>query len=114
MADPGEVFDLLADEYARDILKHASRKPLTVAELAEACDAHHSTIYRRIEQLQEFDLMSEQVRVDSEGHHATEYVTQFHQLVVTLEEHDYDVDLRVKADAADKMAQMWRQIRGEE
>lgn len=113
MAEPAEVFDLLGDEYARNILAHANHEPMTALELADACDAHHSTIYRRIEQLQSFDLLDEQVRVDPDGHHATTYTTRLERISVRLRGSNYDVDLRVRDDPADRMAHMWREIRGE-
>lgn len=114
MVEPEEVFDLLADDYAREILAHANRKPMSVRELADACDAHHSTIYRRIEQLQDHDLLAEQLQVDSDGHHYTMYSTTLQSLTVSLDEAHYRIQLQVKEDPIDRMAQMWHEMRGDE
>lgn len=114
MVDPEEVFDLLADDYAREILAHANRKPMSVKELADACDAHHSTIYRRIERLESHDLVTEEVRVDPDGHHSTVYKTALEGLSVSLDGDDYNVQLRLSEDPIDRFAQMWREVRGEE
>lgn len=113
MVDPEEVFDLLADDYAREILAHANRKPMSARELADACDAHHSTIYRRIERLQSHDMLAEQLRVDPDGHHSTAYKTKLEEVTVNLENDEYHVQLRVTEDPIDRFAQMWREVRGD-
>lgn len=114
MVDPKEVFDLLADEYARNILAHADRKPMSARELADACDAHHSTIYRRIEQLQSHDLLDEELRIDPDGHHSTVYQTALEGVDIHLENGEYQIQLRIERDPVDRMAQMWREIREDE
>ena len=114
MVDPEEVFDLLADDYAREILAHANREPMSAKELSDAVDAHHSTIYRRIDRLQEYDLLTERLALDPDGQHYTVYSTALQGVSVTLEGDEYRVDLRTRADPADRMAKMWREIRGEE
>lgn len=114
MVDPEEVIDLLADDYARAILANANRKPMSVRELATACDAHHSTIYRRIEQLQAHDLLAERLRIDPDGHHHTVYTTKLEEITVNLENDEYHVQIRLAEDSIDRIAQMWRKIRAGE
>lgn len=114
MVDPEEVFDLLADDYAREILAHANRKPMSVRDLTTACDAHHSTIYRRLERLQALDLLSEHLHVDIDGHHHAVYETTLAEMTVTLNDDDFHVQLRIEEDPVDRLAQMWRDIREEE
>lgn len=53
MDEAVDVLELLGDAYARCIIAHAEQRPMSPRELESACDAHHSTIYRRINQLQE-------------------------------------------------------------
>lgn len=113
MVDPEEVFDLLADDYASDILLEANRKPMTAQELSDALGVHHSTVYRRLERLQTHNLLSEQLRIDPGGHHATVYRTNLRQLTVMLDDDGYQVQLRLEEDPIDRMADMWQQIRGE-
>ncbi|MDZ7731401.1 MAG: helix-turn-helix domain-containing protein [Natrialbaceae archaeon] len=83
MVEPEEVFDLLADEYSRAILAHAYRDPMSAQEIAEVCDAHHSTIYRRIETLEGLGLLTDSIRVDPDGHHSTEYRTRLEGVSVS-------------------------------
>ncbi|MDL5363278.1 winged helix-turn-helix domain-containing protein [Halalkalicoccus sp. NIPERK01] len=42
---------------------------MSAPELSEACNASVSTIYRRIERLQEYDLLDERLQLDRDGHH---------------------------------------------
>lgn len=113
MDDPREVFDLLADDYASAILIEAHRKPMTAQELSDALGVHHSTVYRRLNRLQDHDLLSEQLRIDPNGHHATVYRTNLQQVTVRLTDDGYQVQLRLEEDPVDRMADMWRQLRGE-
>lgn len=112
MGEPEDVFALLANEYAREILAYANTKPMSVRELADACDAHHSTIYRRIEQLKDHNLLAEQLKVDTDGHHYTMYTTTLQSLTVSLDEDGYQIQLQIKEDPVDRIAQMWHEIRG--
>lgn len=112
---PAKLFELLADEYAREILAQANCEPMSARQLAAACNAHHSTIYRRIEELENFDLLIGQQRLDPEdGHHFTVYRTTMEEITVHLDRDQYVVALRRTEDPIDRMATMWRQLRGEE
>lgn len=113
MSDPEEVFDLLADDYAREILAHADRKPMSAKELSKECDAHHTTIYRRIERLRAIDLINERLQVDPEGHHYAMYDTNLESMTVKLDDGEYLIRIQMKRDPVDRMANMWREIRGE-
>lgn len=115
MVEPKEVFDLLADEYSREILAKANQQPMSALELADACDAHHSTIYRRINRLQSYDLLSEQQRIDpTGGHHHTVYQTKLQSVSVNLNGDQYEVNLKISKDPVDRIAEIWREMRGEE
>jgi len=69
----GDAFDALADPDCRAILS-AADEPMTTSELADACDIALSTAYRKVERLNETPLLSEGIRFDPEGDHASEYV----------------------------------------
>lgn len=112
---PEDVFDILADEYSREILAHANDAPMSAQELAKALDAHHTTVYRRLERLEDLDLITGQQRVDPEdGHHYTVYKTTLEEMNVNLTRDQYNVTIRRVEDPIDRMAQMWQQIRGED
>lgn len=88
---------------------------MSAQELAKTLDAHHSTIYRRLERLQELGLIRGQQRVDAEdGHHYTVYKTTLEEMNVNLNRNQYTVTIRRVEDPIDRMAHMWQQIRGEQ
>ncbi len=76
LTDAGETLDdtldVLADPDCRAILS-AADEPMTTSELADACDIALSTAYRKVERLNDTPLLSEGIRFDPEGDHASEY-----------------------------------------
>lgn len=108
--DPEEsgVISLLDDEYARAILVESSREPLSAAALAERCDASEPTIYRRLEQLQDHDLIVEQQQLDPDGHHYKTYQTRVERVTVEIEDGEYSIDVsRREVDAADRFTRLF-------
>ncbi|MDX1748356.1 MAG: helix-turn-helix domain-containing protein [Halobacteriales archaeon] len=55
--DPETIFDVLGSEHARSILTVSSQEPMDAEALAEACDTSLPTVYRRVNALQEYDLL---------------------------------------------------------
>jgi biotin operon repressor len=105
--DP-EVISLLDDEYARAILVEASREALSAAQLAERCDASEPTVYRRIEQLQDNDLLVERQQLDPDGHHYRTFATRVERVTVEIEDGDCTIDVsRREVDAADRFTRLF-------
>jgi len=108
--DPEEagVISLLDDEYARAILVESSREALSASALADRCDASEPTVYRRIEQLREYDLVVEQQQLDPEGHHYKTYRTRVERVTVEIEDGEYSIDVsRREVDAADRFTRLF-------
>lgn len=113
-SDPelADVAALLDDEYARDILARTSVEPMSAAELGEQCDASLPTVYRRVNQLQEHDLVTEQQQVDPDGHHYKTYRARLDRVVVDLEDGSYEVAVeRVEVDPADRLTRLVEGLR---
>lgn len=91
--DDGEIVDVLGDDYSRTILTSAREEARSIDDLSEACDADPSTIYRRVEQLEEAGLLQEQQELDPDGHHYKVYVTTLREVHVLVEEHGLDVEV---------------------
>lgn len=108
------VLDALDDEDCRHIVAVLD-EPMTAEEVSETCDIPSSTTYRKLDLLSEAELLEETVEVRSDGHHASRYRTDFERVVVVLtEERDLDVTVeRTTADAADRLASMWGEVRKE-
>ena len=65
---PDEVFALLDDEYTRSLLSATSHQPMTAPELCEQCNMSKSTVYRRLNKLEECSLVKAAYIPDPDGH----------------------------------------------
>lgn len=114
--DAAELLDTLSDEYARSILEETSVEPMSANTLSERCDASLPTIYRRIERLQELDLIEEQTRIDPGGSHHKVYAAKLSTVSLDLDDGDLDAEIEREAtelalgeeeDVADRFTRMW-------
>jgi predicted transcriptional regulator len=81
---------------------------MSAKRLSERCDASKPTIYRRIERLEDAELLVEQTRPDPDGNHYSVYAANLKR--VTVELADGEFSLRVEregTDAADRLTSMW-------
>jgi len=112
--DLGTVIGLLDDEYARSVLTATSQEPMSATEIAETCDASVSTVYRRAERLREVGLVTERDRMRSDGHHDTVYVATLDALSVSLNDGDFEFELRHSVpgeeDPADRLTRLWEEL----
>lgn len=90
--DPQAVLELLADEYAQQVIDCTDR-PRTVGELAEHCGLPRSTAYRKISRLTEAGLLEQSVRVTATGEHPAEYERTIAGISIALDD-GIDVDCR--------------------
>lgn len=104
----GEIVTLLDDEHARSILAATSAEPLSAAELGDHCDVSVSTIYRRVDRLEDAGLLAERIRPRPDGHHETVYVATLDRFELTVRDGhlDWTVD-RQGTDVADELTRLW-------
>ena len=103
---------LLEDEYAHAILLETSTQAMSAPELSEICDASESTIYRRIERLQEYNLLTEQVRLDRDGHHYNTYVARLERITIELTEGAFEMEITYRPEnAADRFTDIFEGFR---
>jgi DNA-binding transcriptional MocR family regulator len=112
-SDPGDLFQVLADEYARQILVAADRQPMTAKALSDACNASLTTVYRRVSMLEEHDLLAERRSVDPEGTHRSEFETTLEGLHVDLSEGELSLSLETRDELADSFTALWDDMRGD-
>lgn len=86
-----ERLDVLADECARTILVATSEGPRTAKELTDRTDSSSATVYRRINDLVESDLVAECIRFDDDGTHTTAYESVVDELSVEIGASGIDV-----------------------
>lgn len=111
-SDVQEIAALLEDEYAHDILIQTSKHEMSAPELSEACDASVSTIYRRIERLQRYDLLDEQLQLDRDGHHYKTYIARLERIEIELVDGSFELQVTYREEtAADRFTDLFEGLR---
>lgn len=109
---PDEVLDLLGDEYVRAILTATSDEPMSAKAISETCDMSLPTVYRRVDDLLEWDLVVERTRIDHEGHHYTVYEPSVDRVTVEVAD-ELSTTVEYREDAIDRFTRVWTDIRGD-
>lgn len=103
------IIELLDDETVRTILTETSVEPLSATELAGLCETSRQTVYRRLTQLEDADLVEDRTRVREDGHHDTVYRAVLERVSITLREGELQFDIeRTGATPADRLTDLWR------
>ncbi|RJT07531.1 helix-turn-helix domain-containing protein [Halococcus sp. IIIV-5B] len=111
-SDLDEITDLLDDPYARDILAETSKEPLSAKMLTQRCEASLPTIYRRIDRLQDHDLLAAHQQIDPGGHHYKTYQARLKRVVISLDSGTYTVEInRTEQGAADRFSDLVEGLR---
>ncbi|RLM83517.1 ArsR family transcriptional regulator [Halobellus sp. Atlit-38R] len=106
--DEDAVLGLLDDEYARAILAHLTIEPMSVDELCTACEMSDATAYRRLNRLQEVDLVTEKQEIDPDGHHYKRYVATVEAVTIAFADGAYKVEVtRSRTDPADRFTDLF-------
>lgn len=107
-----EIAALIEDEYAHAILIQTSAQEMSAPDLSDACGASVSTIYRRIERLQEYDLLSERMNLDRDGHHYKTYTARLDRIEIELVDGAFEIEVTYRpADAADRFTDLFEGLR---
>jgi DNA-binding transcriptional ArsR family regulator len=108
-----DVLDTIGDQHARRVLSAISREARSAKELAEECELSLPTIYRRLELLQDHDLVVERTAVAEDGNHYNVYECNFDSTVIRLEDDEYDVRIYRKENLPDRFTQLWDELGAE-
>jgi predicted transcriptional regulator len=99
----------IEDDTARTILAETSSQPMTVNELADHVDASRPTIYRRIDQLEEYDLLTASIRPTG-SHQEKVYRATFDRLILSLEDGTYSYQIERTERMADRLTRFIEQL----
>lgn len=113
MTEEGDVEafgEVLADGTSRAILVEARGEPLSASELADRCNVSGPTVYRRLERLQEQDLVETRTRLDPDGHHQEVHVATLDRAVVDLLDEGFDLDVSRRESMADRFTRLIKEI----
>lgn len=112
MSEDGDLETLAGffeDDAARTILAETSTQPMTVNELADRLDVSKPTIYRRIERLEEYDLLTASIR-PSGSHQEKVYRATFDRLILSLEDGTYSYRIERTERMADRLTRFVDQL----
>jgi len=108
-----EILDTIGDEYAREILAAVSMKARSAKELGEELDLSLPTVYRRIEILEEHDLITSRTLVADDGNHYQVYECNFDSTVIRLEDDEYDIRIYRRENLPDRFSKLWDDLSAE-
>jgi len=83
---------------------------MTAPELSEQCNMSKSTVYRRLNTLEECGLVRATHVPDPDGNHKKRYKSQLDELVVSLDEGEFNVNLQTATQVqefADAFTDLW-------
>ncbi|WP_080506585.1 helix-turn-helix domain-containing protein [Halolamina pelagica] len=103
---------LATDEYARAALVLTYGEALATDELADRLDAAPSTMYDRLDRLTDHDLVTEQQRLDPDGHHHKVYRARLDRVVTELTAEGFELRIdRRPTDPADRLTAAFEDLR---
>jgi predicted transcriptional regulator len=109
---PDDIFDVLASEDVRRILVAASVRPMSAKELADICDRSLATIYRRIQAMEDYDLLSEELTRDPDGTQYNEYRSDLNEITISVDEGQLSVSIDIEKDTVDQFAELIEDLEG--
>nr|WP_303647829.1 helix-turn-helix domain-containing protein [Haloarchaeobius amylolyticus] len=96
------MFDVFERETARRILALTSVEPLSAQALVDRCDASEATVYRRIDVLEEYDLLESRPKVDEGGNHYEVYETNLDSVCFELRDGGFTIDVSYRRELVDE------------
>ncbi|MGM0591332.1 MAG: helix-turn-helix domain-containing protein [Halobacteriota archaeon] len=105
-----EVLDTIGDPEARRVLASISLRPQSARELAEELDLSLPTVYRRLDVLQEHDLVIDQTAVAESGNHYSEFECNFDSTVISLDDDEYNVRIYRRDNLPDRFSSLWDEL----
>lgn len=105
-----DVLDTIGDEGARRILAAINRDPRPAKELAAETGLSLPTVYRRLDRLEEHDLVTERTAVAADGNHRGVYASNFDSTVIALQDDGYRVRIRHRDDPSDRFSLLWDEL----
>jgi len=103
--DPEALADLLGDECARTILVEAKKEPRSAAELSDCAGVSEPTVYRRLERLREYDLVTEDIQPVTGGKNYKLYRTELDGIELDLNEDGFEITVSRRERMVDRFTQ---------
>lgn len=113
--DAEAVLDALGDEAVRKAIESLS-EPMAARELSDACDVPQSTLYRKLELLEDSTLVDEMVQITTGGQHRTQYARDFESITIEFENDRLVVDIDRPDESLtpdQRIEQLWSELKKE-
>jgi Fe2+ or Zn2+ uptake regulation protein len=104
--NPTDIFDVLASKHARKILAAASVRPVSAQELKNVCGTSLPTIYRRVNALVTYDLLSDQLEIEPDGTHYSTYTSDLKEIKIRVEDGELNVNIEIRKDSVDQFGEL--------
>lgn len=108
---PAALFDILGDRCSRMIFLMLREKPMSAKDIASRCEASLPTVYRRVNTLNDHDLVLERTRISDDGSHYTVYENNVNELLIRLGDDGFKVDVNLKEEMSEGVAGVWDDMR---
>jgi len=100
--DLATITELLADEVVRTILEATLEEPLSAEQLSDRCGVSPATVYRRLETLDDYDLVATRTQPDADGHHYQVYTATLDRVVLDLTPEGFELRVTRRQRMADR------------
>ena len=79
---------------------------MSAKELADICDRSLATIYRRVQAMEDYDLLSEELARDPDGTQYNEYKSDLNEITISVDEGRLNVNIDIEKDTVDQFAEL--------
>lgn len=79
------LLSCLDDRYTRQILTALQDGPMPARDIVATCDCSRPTVYRRLDDLTEANVVTTAKRYDPDGHHRTVFTLEFGRITLELQ-----------------------------
>lgn len=110
--EPDAVERAVENEHDRRILAHVQADRASAGEIIEATDIPKSTVYRRLEQLEEDGLIEVAGGAMHEGHKVDLYAARLEMAALRVEAGAVDAEWRLLETPDETLFRLWDQLGG--
>lgn len=108
--NPDTLLDVLGSALARRILVLARREPQSADQIADRCEASLPTVYRRLDALAEYGLITEELTVNVDGNNYQTYETVTDQVRIDVLPDGIETTVGEQRDIVDQFEAFWTDL----
>lgn len=102
-----DILDTIGDRRARHVLATIAHESRSAKEIAEELNLSLPTVYRRIEELENHDLVDGRTEIAADGNHYRVFECAFNSTVISLDDGEYEVQVFREGNVPDRFADLW-------